>query len=171
MMRKCGIKNDSTVLYKNKNSSKLHSYDYTHVKDTDSYQFSKDITEKDLHGEFCEYPIAAARVSYLRYCYLRYKYARMPENRNWGDGGVCAEKKPRSFIRNLIRKTKLSLYVSATLDYQSFFFFDIVYRQLKRNCKRDFVIIAHPKGLSPVSLRMLDNYLRKTMKENVYKTL
>ena len=170
MMRKCGLKNDSSVLFRMKNYSKLHYFDYSHVKDTDSYVFSNDLTEEDPKGEYCEYPITTERVSYFRYCYLRYKYGRKADNKNWGDGGISVDMKSHSFIKNMIRKTKWFIYVSATLDYQSFFFFDIVFRSLKRRKKGDFVVIGHPKNFSLASLEMIDTFI-KANRDCVYKTL
>lgn len=168
MLRDCAINHDSSVLPGMKNLSHLHYYDYTKVKNTDSYSFSGDVSQPDINGENIEHPISTGRVSYFRYCYYRFKYGRIKGNNNWGNGGPRPAKGRKKFLKNVLAKAKLTVPVSATIDYQSFFFCDLLYKEYLTKDKKDFVIIGHPKNFSPVSLAALDDFLSRTWENNTY---
>lgn len=161
LMKDCGIQSDSSVLFKSKNLSSLHYYDYSSVLTSDSYSFTEDVAVSDRNGSFREYPISTTSFNYLTYCLIRGKMKNMEDNQNWGNGGDLPSRHRNNFLKNVFRKMIKPINMSASIDYQSFMFLNSVFSKYEEENKKDFVIIGHPKNLSPASLKMLSDFLDK----------
>lgn len=171
LIKELDIKSDSSVLSNAKNLSKLHYYDYSSLKTTDSYTFEDDVLLIENNGSLREYPISTSTFNYVTYCVSRLKMRKLKNNKNWGNGGDVSSHHRRSLVKNIFNKMFHPIVMSASIDYQGFAFFDMVYSEYLRKGKRDFVIIGHPKNFSPASLSMLDAFLYKVKNESSFKTI
>lgn len=166
-----GICKDSSVLYKEKNLSPLHYYDYTGLNNSDVFCFQDSVTTPTPSGQFKEYPISTTTVGYLNYCRNRFKMMTLKNNNNWGNGGDLPGKHTSSFIKKIFKGIGSSMRVCATLDYQSFLYCNKVYSDYRRDQKKDLVMIGHPKNFSSESLGMLDDFIGRTKENNIYATI
>jgi len=163
-----GINKDSSVLFGMKNLSHLHYYDYTSLTVPEIYKFDRDILCRAQDGVITEYPIATAKMSFLRYCYYKIKNRRIIDNSNWGNGGDIPSNRKKGFIINLKKKFGRPIYAPATIDYQSFTFTDYVLKQVQRKSS-NIVVIGHPKNFSPATLAYLESLLNN--KNFIFKTI
>jgi len=171
IMLRNGITNDTTALFKGKQLSKLHNYDYTSLRSSDHYSFSSDILVPDSNGKMVEYPIATAGELYIEYCYNRYRYSKVGNNWNWGNGGDLPSKTRSGFIANIFKKLAWKVGVGSCIDYQSFFHLRLVYKSLLNQKRKDMVIIGHPKNLSPASLEYFEQFVSDVKGSNNFRTL
>lgn len=171
ILKECGITKDSTVLYKGLLLSKLHYYDYSSLNNPEVYRFTNNIIEPDTDGEITEYPISTSKMNILTYCYYRYKNHKARSNNNWGNGGDLPANRRSNFVKSLISKMRFSVGIGASIDYQSFFNLDYVYKKYKKNGVSTVVILGHPKNLSPLSIQSLDEFIRMTIVKETYKTI
>lgn len=171
LMKEQGIKRDSSVLYKSKNLSKLHYYDYTSIASSDSYLFNDDVTKMTERGDFVEYPISTSSFNYITYCQSRAKMHKMGNNKNWGNGGDLPNRHRNAFIKNIFNRMVNPIIMPASIDYQSFVFCDKVFNRYLKSGKKDFVIIGHPKNFSPASLAMLDSFVGINKKAHHFQTI
>lgn len=166
-----GITNDSSATFRGRVLSKLHYFDYSSLKDSDHFRFEDDILKPNENGCMTEWVISSGKRSYISYCIQRTKYHALSDNYNWGNGGDLPSKSRIDFIKNAFRKLKWNVVVGATIDYQSFFHLELVYKSYKNAKNKDFVILGHPKNLSPASLRYLDEFISKVKNESKFKTI
>lgn len=171
MMKKCGITKDSTVTYKGQTHSKLHYFDYTSLQSPEVYQFEDDIVFPVKNGSITEYPISTYRMDFFTYCFKRYKFHQASNNSNWGNGGDLPANRRSGFIHSLLKKLKPTVEVGASIDYQSFFNLEYVYRIYKNGGRMALVILGHPKNLSPLSLSYLDTFIQRTKETESFKTI
>lgn len=171
IMLRNGIMHDTTALFKEKQLSKLHYYDYTSLKSSDHYHFSSDILVPDNNGKMVEFPISTANELYIEYCYNRYKYSKVGNNKNWGNGGNLPNNAKSKFIIRALKKFSWSFKVCASIDYQSYFHLFRVYDDLKKSGRKDMIILGHPKNLSPASLEYFEKFVETTINENTFKTM
>lgn len=171
LMKEQGVKRDSSVLYKAKNLSKLHYFDYTSISSSDSYLFKDDVTKMDEKGDFMEYPISTSSFNYITYCQSKVQMQRMKENNNWGNGGDLPSHHRNAFIKNIFNRMIKPIIMPASIDYQSFVYCDRVFKRYLKKGRKDLVIIGHPKNFSPASLTMLDTFLEKNNKTHHFQTI
>lgn len=171
LMRELQIKSDSSVLYKSKNLSNLHYYDYSVVSTSDSYCFKDDIAVKEDRGEFKEYPISTSAFGYLSYCFLKIKMHNIADNSNWGNGGDLPSNHRKSFVKKIFMKMLKKSIMPASIDYQGFVYCEKVFKRYQKGEKKDLVIIGHPKNFSPASLSMLDGFIAETKEKNSYRVI
>lgn len=171
LMKEQGIKRDSSVLYKAKNLSKLHYYDYTSIPSSDSYLFNDDVTKMTESGVFMEYPISTSSFNYITYCQTRVQMHKMGDNSNWGNGGDMPSHHRNAFIKNIFNRMVKPIVMPASIDYQSFFYCDKVFKRYLKSGRKDLVIIGHPKNFSPASLRMLENFIENEKNNHSFKTI
>ena len=171
LLREQGIKSDSSVLYKAKNLSKLHYFDYTSVSTSDSYTFKNDIAKRENNGDLLEYPISTSRFNYLTYCLSRMQMLKMSDNSNWGNGGDLPSHHRSAFMKNIFNRMIKYIVMPASIDYQCFVFCDKVYKRYLKSGRKDLVIIGHPKNFSPASLMMLDRFLGDYRNAHNFQTI
>lgn len=171
VLKKCGITKDSSVLYKGKLLSELHYYDYSSLQSSEAYQFEDDITKPEENGSIKEYPISTTKMSFLSYCMRRYRFHRDSNNVNWGNGGDLPATRKAGFIHSFFKKLRPNVDVGASIDYQSFFNLDFVYKKYKKTERKMLVVLGHPKNLSPLSLRSLDTFIQQTNNTEAFETI
>ena len=159
-----GITVDSSVYRGNTAKGKYNAYDYSRVPKKTSWVFLKNHKVENNKGEMTEYPISTIVVQAVRY--LINKNASHPEFNDiqssktvWGDGkGLGAPGSPmHKFIRKIQmlfgnKAIRASIEESVNLEK--------VYKYAKGHYSgEDFVIIGHPKNISPFSVAVLDRFI------------
>jgi peptidoglycan/xylan/chitin deacetylase (PgdA/CDA1 family) len=154
-LRLAGVAIDSTVYPGGHRGGNVQPYDFRGAPARSRWRFEHDPLVEDASGYFLEVPIASREVKPSFFWRLALaKKAGGPYYRAYGDGraiamdgGDLANKltKPSTSVVSL-DGYKASLVEDAAEDYRS--------RGLE-----DFVVIGHPKALSPFSLERLDQFL------------
>ena len=169
-----GIKIDSSV-FRNRSAKtdKWEWYDYTSIPAEYSYLFSDDVCKKQEKGCYVEVSIPSYRMSAVQYLGYKYKTGKMPASllKRWGDGktsiGGALLPWPQR-IMNRIKRTISSRLVSASIDGTSVSYLDSLYKKEQKNGDY-FLIMGHPKLLTPYSISGLADFLRNNIEsiENV----
>jgi len=156
-LKKHGIWLDSTVYKDGLNSSATHFYDFRNAPKKSLWKFEEDPVTEDSNGFFTEIPISTYPVSPLFFWKFAYhkKFAKN-DHKVYGDG-VTAGGSSNSSILKMLTKYSKSL---VSLDgYRA----SLLKNALKENSKKEqegnFVVIGHPKAVTPYSLKELDNFL------------
>ena len=157
------IKIDSSVLRGEYANSKYQTYDYRSIPNKTSYFFSKNPKIEDK-GNSKEYPISTVVVPSL--VYLINKKSRHKEysdiketKKKWGDGtgiGYAGNK-----MQVLLNKLKMFFgfkTIRASIDIGVDL--ERVYKYSKKHYEGDeFVIIGHPKAISPFTIKVLERFI------------
>lgn len=159
-----GITIDTSVLRGEYAYGKYQTYDYRRVPDKTTWKFNKNHKEEDPQGKMTEYPISTIVLPAVRY--LLNKKASHKELSNitssrqkWGNGvGIgypgnkyqILMKKARMFFGNKsIRAT-----VEGAADLEKVYKYTSLYYK-----GDDFVIIGHPKAISPYSIDVIERFI------------
>ena len=159
---------DSSVLpfAKTSNKGKNHRYDYSKPSIKTLYRFSADVAEEDRSGILYELPISTCKsMGIWKYFQTKRMNMRRYRTKNWEDGGDFPQAKMRVLYQYLCKISAKMLTV-ASIDYQSFFNLEYVYRSYKEKGAEYFTIIGHPKNISADSLAYLDSFLSKVENED-----
>lgn len=154
-LRLSGVAIDSTVYPGGHRASKVQPYDFRGAPGRSRWRFEHDPLVEDPNGHFLEVPIASREVKPAFFWRLALaKKAGGRRHRAWGDGqaialegGDLAAKltKPSTSVVSL-DGYKASLVEDAAEEYRS-------------KGLEDFVVIGHPKALTPFSIERLDQFL------------
>jgi hypothetical protein len=161
---------DSTVYLGGRNASSTHSYDFRNSPDETHWRFSDDPLKKDESGYFAEIPISSLRMGPRLYWGLAwFKMLGGKSTVQYGDGRAIYP--PKKFLaQKLLEATyspvsidgyKASMLKEAYLHYK---------RKYKDRRKEFFVIMGHPKALTPYSLGKLDEFLTEQASQNNFIT-
>ena len=154
-LRLAGVAIDSTVYRGGHRGGNVQPYDFRAAPEQSRWRFEHDPLVVDSSGYFLEVPIASREVKPAFFWRLALaKKAGGVHYRSFGDGraiamdgGDLAAKltRPSTSVVSL-DGYKASLVEEAAEDY-------------RRRGLEDFVVIGHPKALSPYSLERLDQFL------------
>lgn len=157
-----GIRYDTSVLRGEKNKSRYQDYDYTKIPNVSSYSFDlSPIVPKT--GRFVEYPISTIVVPAMKYIYLkkvRNHLINDASKMQWGNGiGIGY---PGTFVEKL-RMKALHLFgtkaIRASIDGLGGDNLERVFNYSINKYQGDsFVIIGHPKLITPYSLECLKDF-------------
>lgn len=159
-----GIRYDTSVLRGEKISSQYQEYDYSQIPLLASYPFNTSpLVAED--GPFTELPISTIVVSSLRYLIEKRKKRNLDNNsqfyKQWGNGSGIGY--PGTKIEQLsIRISRLFMKkaIRASIDGLGGGDLEQVYNYCRKTYKGDcFVLIGHPKLLTPYSIKCLDNFI------------
>ncbi len=152
----CGIVLDSTVYRMGRSQSPSHKFDFTAAPSLNSWQFDADPCVVDYSGRFIEIPIASMRVSPLFYWnFAAVKlFGDKSLHDNYGDG--LSIKNSKADIFRMMSRYSNSVvsvdgYKSSLLVAQ--------YKTALKNGDNYFVVIGHPKALTPFSLINMREWL------------
>jgi hypothetical protein len=152
-----GVTIDSTVFPGGHNAGRVQPYDFRDAPAKSKWRFERDPLVEDASGVFLELPIASRRLRpdfFWRFAAV--KKLGGARHRAFGDGHAIAME-GGDLLRKLLRPTasvvsidgyKASFLESAAADYEG-------------RGMDDFVVIGHPKALTPYSLERLDAFLAK----------
>ena len=159
-----GITNDSSVLRGEYASGDYQTYDYRRVPAKTSWMFYLNHMVEESKGQMLEYPISTIVVPAISY--LLNKRVKHPEfsditsvKNKWGDGigigypgnkvQVLWKKAGLLFGRKAIRASiDLGVDLEKVYDYSR-----------KHYEGDDFVIIGHPKAISPFTVAVLERFI------------
>ena len=161
-LRKVGICIDSTIFAGGTSDSDTHQFDFTDCPSESHWYFENDPLVAAPKGSFLEVPIASIKLPPTLYWRLALtKKLGGAIHRSFGDGSAMSLSPGDMF-------SKLSRWTTSvvSLDGYKASFLERAFAQY-RNCdKTDFVIIGHPKALTPYSLQKLDHFLSAHRTEN-----
>jgi len=158
----CGLKIDSTVFYKGKNSTQTQWYDFETSKDLDLWRFSDNPCEEDKKGLFLEIPIASTKVSpFFFWKFIFIKKSGLKKHRTHGDG--FASPTSNNQIKRLLTKSSFSV---VSMDGYKASLLNKAYNTYLKKGKLNFVIIGHPKAFTDYSLKKFDKFISDKLKKN-----
>jgi hypothetical protein len=153
--------------------SKYQWYDYRYSP-SQNYKFSKDISQVDELGEVLEIPISTVKFNPLHYVYLRKRRELSSSSfMPFTEGEGIAMTNPLLIrVFNLVRQLFKRKVALASIDSFSSSLLPLVYEKYKaisgNSC---FVIIGHPKAFSINSLFFTEEFIKKTISNNTFKTI
>ena len=158
-LKKHGIWLDSTAYKDGYNESSTHFYDFRGMPDKSYYRFEEDPVKEDPEGYFHEVPISTFKVSPLFFWKFAYtKKFGKNEHKVFADGIGAGGTSGTSMLRMLTRPSN----ALASMDGLRA---SLLEKAFTANKKRDpdgnFVVIGHPKAVTPYSLQKLDRFLEK----------
>lgn len=152
-----GVTIDSTVFRGGHNTGRVQPYDFRDAPAKSKWRFDRDPLVEEPAGAFLELPIASHR---LRPGFFwRFAAAKKlggARHRAFGDGRAIAMERG-DLMRKLLRP---SASVVSMDGYKASFLEDAAAAYEARGME-EFVVIGHPKALTPYSLEKLDAYLAK----------
>lgn len=150
-----GVRVDSTVFAGGLSRSLVQPFDFRGAPARSRWRFDADPLREDPAGRFLEVPIASHVVGAAFYWSLA--LARRlggRRHRAFGDGQPIAMEK-RDALRKLLRPTPSVV----SLDGLKARFLAAAARRYRAAGLEDFVVLGHPKALTPDGLACLDRFL------------
>lgn len=152
-----GVHIDSTVYAGGHSGGEIQPFDFRGAPRKSRWRFDADPLIEDPGGRFLELPIASRTLSPL--FFWRFAAAKKlggARHRPFGDGQAIAM--PRA---DLLRKLLLPSASVVSMDGYKASFLAAAARDYRRRGMEDFVVIGHPKALTPYSLSRLDAFLAR----------
>lgn len=160
-----GIYVDSSVFRGNQSKGRFNTYDYRRVPLKTSWRFYMNHKKEDDKGQMIEYPISTIVVQSVRYLINKHnkhhEYDEIIDSRvKWGDGEPIGA--PTGKIKLAIRKIEMLLGNKAIrASIEESVNLEKVYNYSKKHYQgQDFVIIGHPKAISPYNIAVLEKFIQ-----------
>lgn len=154
-----GIMIDSSVVIGSHFDSSTLSYDYRNVHQKDCWRFSDSVSKEDINGPFIELPIGTHKSLGIMFYLNKIKTLQKPKGdyKRWGDGvSVVSIYSKWHFLNEKIRNAFSYMPQNASID-------TIGSRDLEKSFHHQqgkyFVLISHPKNLSPQSICDFINFI------------
>ncbi|HET7730641.1 MAG TPA: hypothetical protein VFK48_11470 [Usitatibacter sp.] len=152
-----GVTIDSTVFRGGRSDGRVQPYDFRGAPAKSKWRFDDDPLVEVPGGAFLEMPIASHRLRpdfFWRFAAV--KKLGGARHRAFGDGQAIAME-GGDLLRKLVRPTAS---VASIDGYKASFLESAAWAHEARGME-EFVVIGHPKALTPYSLERLDAYLAK----------
>lgn len=159
-----GIIYDSSVLRGDFYKSSYQSYDYRKIPNKTSYSFQNSNKKEVEAGRMKEYPISVKMTPYFIYAIQRLLLKRSSVKKLrrtlWADGkGIGYPGGKRFMIKTNLQKIFKLKTIAAYIE--SGYYLDEVYEYVVNHYEGDeFVILGHPKGLSPYAIELLEIFIK-----------
>lgn len=154
---------DSTVFENGKNDSITHYFNFMNAPQKSAWSFEDNPLIENDKGFFREIPISSYRLSPLFFWKLiLFKKFGGKEHDNFGDG-TAAGGSTMDKLRMLMKSTNSVVSIDG---YKSSFLEKAFKSSFQKQDEQNFVIIGHPKSLSPYSLEKLDQFILKNNQKN-----
>jgi hypothetical protein len=165
-LKKHAIYLDSTIFHGGLNKSKTHYYNFSKTPNSSQWRFNSDPLLDESSGFFHEIPISSIKLNPFFFWRLVF-HKLFPSNthKQFGDG-VAAKASWLYFLRLVISRS----WSVVSLDGFKASFLQRAYSEYKKKSFDDFVVIAHPKGLTPYSLAKFEKFLKNTHKKESFRT-
>lgn len=157
-----GVKIDTSVLRGEKSRVNYKKYDYSHIPLMSSYPISGDVTKVDPQGKITEYPISTIVVP--SWMYLLNKNRKQITNgissSKWGDGKGMGYK--GSTFEILFKRIEMMFgkkCIRASIDGYGSDLEKVLSFCQTHYTGDDFVIIGHPKLITPLSVNNLESFV------------
>ena len=150
-----GVTIDSTVYAGGCSDGTVQPYDFAGAPAKSRWRFDADPLVEEADGQFLEVPIASRRVA--PEFYWRFAWAKKlggARHRAFGDGAPIALERG-----DLLRKLTQPTTSVVSIDGYKASFLEEAADDYRARGLEDFVVIGHPKALSPYSLERLDHFL------------
>lgn len=150
-----GVRMDSTVYGGGHSRSLIQPFDFRSAPAKSRWRFDTDPLVEDAQGPLLEVPIASHRVSPL--FFWRFAAAKKlggVRHRAFGDGRAIPMDRS-----DTLRKLSLPTASVVSVDGPKADFLEAAARDYRARGMQDFVVIGHPKALTPYSLERLDRFL------------
>ena len=154
-LRSAGVKIDSTVYPGGHRGGSVQPYDFRAAPQRSRWRFEHDPLVEDPRGSFLEVPIASREVKPAFFWRLALaKKAGGRRHRAFGDGQAIA-------MDGGDLKAKLTKPTTTVVSIDGYkaSFLEEAAQDYRRRGRDDFVVIGHPKALTPYSLEKLDQFL------------
>jgi hypothetical protein len=151
-----GILIDSSVSPGLVNPVGSSHYDFSNTPNKSMWRFSDDVLIEDPNGAFLEVSVSSMKIpaSYKVFSALS-KRMGLKKHRQWGDGNyVLGSRTGR--LRNVLGDN----FQWVTIDGFKSAILKRAYTQHQTAGHETFVILAHPKAVTPFALGKLDEFLR-----------
>jgi len=159
-LKKHNIWLDSTVFVGGKNSSKTHFFDFSNAPNKTYWRFESNPLIEVRDGFFTEVPISSYRVSPFFYWKLAFlKKFGGSKHKSFGDGKSASSASRINLLRMLLFKSVSTVSIDG---YKSSLLLKAFKSFLKVENFNYFVVIGHPKALTPYSLEQLENFIKNT---------
>lgn len=152
-----GVTIDSTVFPGGRNAGRVQPYDFRGAPAGSKWRFDDDPLVEVPGGAFLEVPIASHRLRpdfFWRFAVV--KKLGGARHRAFGDGQAIAME-GGDLLRKLLRPTASVV----SIDGYKASFLEAAARAHEARGMEEFVVIGHPKALTPYSLEKLDAYLAR----------
>jgi hypothetical protein len=163
--KKFNIKNEFSVISNTFRNDNRFSYDFRGSPINRPYSFQNKIGVEDKEGDFMEYPISLMEIngfSKLRNSMIYRINTKNPEFRPFGDGNSFGHKAESTDIRKKI-KDIFSMKLPASIEFLNSGNMSCYFNFIKKNDY--FHLLSHPKLLTPISIKMFDRFLERTLKK------
>ncbi|RQO62341.1 hypothetical protein DBR47_03590 [Paucibacter sp. KBW04] len=158
-----GVYIDSTVFAGGKAEGAEHLFDFTQAPRLGHWQFDTDPCVPCAKGPFLEVPIASIDVPPSFYWrFAAHKKLGDASSQPFGDGKAIGPGKADLLKKMLTRTSSV-----VSMDGYKSTLLEKAYEQYKQQNQTSFVVIGHPKSLSPFSLGNLENFLKKLPDESL----
>jgi hypothetical protein len=151
-----GIWLDSSVIPGAHRTHEWQPFDFRGAPAESRWRFEADPARNDPDGRFVELPIASMRLSPAHY--WRHALARKlggPRHRTYGDGiptAVSTAESVGKLTRPTVSPVSVDGFKASRLAVE-------LRRHERRAGARDFVVIGHPKALTPFSVDSLEEFV------------
>jgi hypothetical protein len=151
-----GVVIDSSIYRGGHAEGDVHHFDFRHAPDESRWHFDDDPLAARPDGAFLEVPIASQRVWPWSFWGLAAsRKLGGAEHRSFGDGqGLSPHGKS-----GIVRKLLMPSLQAVSVDGYMAGLVESAARRYRARGMDDFVVIGHPKMLSPYSLRCIDAFL------------
>lgn len=150
-----GVLIDSSVFPGGTADADEHKFDFRAAPQHGHWRFSADPAEPDPQGPFLEVPIASTAVAPSFYWRLAlHKKFGGQANKAFGDGYAIGPGRA-----DMIKKLSRPSHSVVSMDGFKSILLESAYRQYRQAESAEFVVIGHPKALSPFSLNKLRAFL------------
>lgn len=157
-----GMVFDTTVVPGSSAFTRFHEYDYRKVPCKSRYSFDSSICKEECGGAFWEVPISTVSYSTPRYLLIKKELMSEDNTHKWGNGiGVAAALSGIEMVKKRVKGLMSKHFVSATIDWPLAGHIEMVYRDVKKKGFSDFVIIGHPKSITPGSISRFESFVNK----------
>ena len=157
LFQKNGIRVDSSVCWGQYYNSPQQAYDYRKAPRLDYYRFEEDINLTEEKGRFGEITISMHTISPLFYWkYVATRLFKQPHMRQWGDG-LAVKATNDSILERLTKFTQ----GMATIDGFKCGLLENAYQIAKKEGRRIFCVIGHPKLATPYSIGKLAEFCER----------
>jgi len=162
------IKIDSSVFAKSRYYSLFQQYDYREIPNKTYYTFEDDLCIENPKGSFIELPLTTMKISPFFYWRLALTRVRKrPIHTRWGDGKTTETSK-ESLVKRLTKYT----WAYATIDEFKSSYLNMMFQRFLKKFSNDdyFVIIGHPKLVTPYSVQKFGEFCAKYGRNNNFVT-
>jgi peptidoglycan/xylan/chitin deacetylase (PgdA/CDA1 family) len=167
------IKIDTSVVPGVVEKSRYQWYDFRNAPNS-IYKFRDDITKIDEDGKIFEVPVSVVKYASLYYLYLRKRIESTHNSfKPFTEGQGISWRNPfYDRFWGLFKQLFKVKIIGASVDGFLSCMLPLIYERFKTSNKEGvFVILGHPKGASPESIKYTEEFIKQTVNNSSYKKI